>query len=129
MKKRFLFSLWLAVLTLWLPIHAAEITVFAAASLTDSLKVIAATYEKNSGDKIVFNFAASSLLARQIEEGAPADIFFSADEAQMDRLQDKGLLLAGMRKSRLSNLLVVIVAADSALSITAPRDLTKPAFG
>src|SRR6202046_2427550 len=101
MKKRFLFSLWLAVLTLWLPIHAAEITVFAAASLTDSLKVIAATYEKNSGDKIVFNFAASSLLARQIEEGAPADIFFSADEAKMDALEKKGLIASETRESPL----------------------------
>ena len=53
--------------------HAAEVNVFAAASLTDALKKIAATYE---GDKIVFNFGASSFLARQIEEGAPADIFF-----------------------------------------------------
>ena len=61
---------------------AAEVTVFAAASLTDSLKEIAANYEKQSGDKITFNLGASSTLARQIEEGAPADIFFSADEAK-----------------------------------------------
>jgi molybdate transport system substrate-binding protein len=105
---------------------AASVTVFAAASLTDSLEKIAAQYERETHDKIVFNFAGSSLLARQIEEGAPADIFFSADEAQMDRLQNKGLILAGTRQSRLSNLLVIIVAADSSLSIAAPRDLAKP---
>jgi molybdate transport system substrate-binding protein len=105
---------------------ADSATVFAAASLSDSLEKIAAQYEKETHDTIVFNFAASSMLARQIEEGAPADIFFSADEAQMDRLQNKRLILAGTRQSRLSNLLVIIVAADSPLSIAAPRDLAKP---
>jgi molybdate transport system substrate-binding protein len=73
-------------------LRAAQITVFAAASLTDSLKEIATAYEKQSGDKVSFNFAASSLLARQIEESAPADIFFSADEARMDGLERKGLI-------------------------------------
>jgi molybdate transport system substrate-binding protein len=107
---------------------AASVTVFAAASLSDSLTKIAAQYERETHDKIVFNFAASSLLARQIEEGAPADIFFSADEAQMDRLQNKGLILPETRKSRLSNLLVIIVAADSALSISSPSDLAKPSI-
>src|ERR1700735_3970260 len=129
MKKRFLFSLWLAVLTLWLPIHAAEITVFAAASLTDSLKVIAATYEKNSGDKIVFNFAASSLLARQIEEGAPADIFFSADAQWMDELDKKGLVVAGSRTNRLSNTLVIVVPKDGPGWIKSPRDLSDARLG
>jgi molybdate transport system substrate-binding protein len=121
---------FLLCLILWagaLDGSAASVTVFAAASLSDSLEKIAAQYEKETQDKIVFNFAASSLLARQIEEGAPADIFFSADEAQMNRLQNKGLILAGTRKSRLSNRLVIIVAADSLLSITAPRDLAKAA--
>jgi molybdate transport system substrate-binding protein len=104
---------------------AASVTVFAAASLSDSLAKIAAQYERETRDKILFNFAASSLLARQIEQGAPADIFFSADEAQMDRLQNKGLILPGTRRSRLSNTLVIIIAADSSLSIAAPRDLTQ----
>jgi molybdate transport system substrate-binding protein len=110
------------------PAPAASVTVFAAASLTDSLARIAALYERQSHDKIVFNFAASSLLARQIEEGAPADIFFSADEAQMDRLQNKGLILPKTRHSRLSNTLVIIVAADSPLSISSPQDLAQPAI-
>jgi molybdate transport system substrate-binding protein len=105
---------------------SASVTVFAAASLTDSLAKIAAQYERETHDKIVFNFAGSSLLARQIEEGAPADIFFSADEAQMDRLQNKGLIRAETHQRRLSNLLVIIVAADGSLSIAAPRDLASP---
>src|SRR5690349_12360805 len=99
---------------LWIgQIHGADITVFAAASLTDVLKDIGAAYEKQSGDKLVFNFGASSLLARQIEEGAPADVFFSADEAKMDALQSKGLILKETRKSRVSNSLVIVVPADS----------------
>jgi molybdate transport system substrate-binding protein len=106
-------------------LQAAEINVFAAASLTDSLKEIAVAYEKNSGDKIIFNFAASSMLARQIEEGAPADIFFSADEAKMDSLQKKNLIDPATRKSRLGNSLVVVVAADSALQIQSASDLTN----
>jgi len=108
---------------------SASVTVFAAASLSDSLLKIAAQYEKVSPDKILFNFAASSMLARQIEEGAPADIFFSADEAQMDRLQIKGLIVPATRQSRLSNRLVIVVAGDSRLPISSPGDLAKPSVG
>src|SRR5690349_19157390 len=104
--------------------HAAEIRVFAAASLTDSLKEIASAYEKRNGDKVVFNFGASSTLARQIQEGAPADIFFSADEAKMDGLESKGLIEKGSRKDRLSNRLVIIVAADNGATLNSPKDLT-----
>ena len=102
---------------------AANISVFAAASLTESLKEIAAAYEKRSGDKVVFNFGASSFLARQIEEGAPADIFFSADEAKMDGLEKKGLIVQATRKSRLSNSLVIVIAAEQGAAIEGPRDL------
>lgn len=102
---------------------AAEITVFAAASLTDCLKQIAIEYEKQTSNKVVFNFAASSTLDRQIEEGAPADIFFSADEIRMDELQKRGLILEGTRQSRLSNSLVLVVATDSTLPVHSARDL------
>src|SRR6185369_4542460 len=92
--KRFCFALVLAWTAGALcPGQAAEILVFAAASLTESLKEIAVGYEKETHDKVMFNFGASSFLARQIEEGAPADIFFSADEAKMDGLEKKGLLM------------------------------------
>ena len=112
----------------WLPLPSAYsvgITVFAAASLTDSLKPIAATYEKTSGDKIIFNFGASSTLARQIEAGAPADIFFSADEAQMDALAKRDLIDPATRKDRLGNSLVVVVPNDSVLHIKSAGDLTR----
>jgi molybdate transport system substrate-binding protein len=124
MKNKFLF-LVLSLAVFAPPLRAAEITVFAAASLTDSLKRIAAQYENNTGDKIVFNFGASSTLARQIEEGAPADIFFSADEAKMDGLEKKNLIDPATRKSRLGNSLVVVVAADSARQIQSAGDLTN----
>jgi molybdate transport system substrate-binding protein len=116
---------WVLFLACALRIHANEINVFAAASLTDSLKQVAADYEQKSGDKIVFNFAASSLLARQIMEGAPADVFFSADEAKMDALAKKDLVVTETRKSRLSNTLVIVVAADSTLKISSVSELTN----
>ena len=105
---------------------AATVTVFAAASLTDSLKKIAGDYEQLSGDKIVFNFAASGTLARQIEAGAPADIFFSADEAKAAALEKKGLLVTGTRKSMLGNSLVIVTATDATV-IHAPTELTNSA--
>ena len=104
---------------------AAEITVFAAASLTDALNEIAGEYQKESGDKIFFNFAASSILARQIQEGARADLFFSADEEKMEGLDKRKLLLAGTRGNVLRNSLVVIVPKDSPLVISSAADLRK----
>lgn len=115
-----LFS-WLAIST---TAHAADITVFAAASLTDSLKEAAKQFEKQGGDKVIFNFAASSTLSRQIEAGAPADLFLSADEAKADYLEKKGLLTKGTRKSLLSNSLVIVVATDAAIPIKGPEGLT-----
>jgi molybdate transport system substrate-binding protein len=118
-----LFSLLIAT-----SISAAELTVYAAASLTDALKEIAAAYETQSGDKLQFNFGASNMLARQIEEGAPADLFFSADEAKMDALDKKDLLLPGSRRSLLSNSLVIVVPADANGAPKSAADLAKPEF-
>ncbi len=103
--------------------RAAEVQVFAAASLTDALREISAAYEKEQSDKIVLNLGASSALARQIQEGAPADLFLSADEAKMNSLEKKKLLLAGTRKSVLSNTLVIVVPNDSSLKIASAKDL------
>ena len=110
-------------------LHAAEIRVFAAASLSDSLKEVAQTYEPASGDKLVLNLAASSLLARQIKEGAPADLFFSADEAKMNDLAQAGLIVADSRRTLLGNSLVIVIAADSKVFVASPADLAKPAVG
>lgn len=105
------------------PAEAAEIQVYAAASLTDVLKEIAAVYDQLSRDKTVFNFAASSLLARQIQEGAPADLFISADEEKMDSLEKKSLIIKETRRSLLSNSLVIVVENDSALFLNSPKEL------
>jgi molybdate transport system substrate-binding protein len=110
-----------------LRLPAATVTVFAAASLTDALKQIAADYEQTSGDKIIFNFATSGTLSRQIEAGAPADIFFAADETKADALEKKGLLVSGTRKSRLGNSLVIVTLPD-ATTIHSPADLTNAAI-
>jgi molybdate transport system substrate-binding protein len=106
--------------------HAEEITVFAAASLTDALKDIAATYEKSSGDKIRFNFAASNTLAQQIQAGAPADLFFSADEAKMNALATAGFIVPESRRDLLGNTLVVITAPDGP-ALRTVADLALPA--
>lgn len=102
-----------AVLWMTLRGQAAEVMVFAAASLSGAMKQIAAEYQKTSGDRIVFNFGASGVLARQIEAGAPADIFFSADEARLDALEREGLIVTNTRISLLGNTLVIITPAGA----------------
>ena len=120
---------FLCATVLALSSRAADLTVFAAASLSDALKEIAQTYEPATGDKLHYNLAASSTLARQIKEGAPADIFFSADEAKMDDLAGAGLIVTDTRRSLLSNTLVIVVNAEGGAAITTPSDLTKASIG
>lgn len=102
---------------------AEELLVSAATSLTDALEEIGKLYEASSGNKLLFNLAASSDLARQIRAGAPADVFFSADAAQMDTLQRTGDVEAGAAVRLLSNSLVVVVPATSTLAIASAREL------
>lgn len=99
---------------------------FAAASLTDALKEIGAAYQDSTGVPVRFNFAASNLLARQIAAGAPADLFASADEGLMDFLAKKKRVTEGTRISLLSNTLVIVVGADSRISIQSEADLARP---
>ena len=104
---------------------ATDLHVFAAASLTEALNEIAAQYESKTGIHVLFNFGASSLLARQIAEGSPAAVFFSADEEKMDGLQRQGLILNETRKSLLSNTLVIVIPIDSNITIKDPQELAK----
>ena len=104
-------------------VSAAELRVHAAASLSDALTEAGKAWETGGGATLRFNFGASSLLARQIEEGAPADVFLSADEAKMDALAVKNLVVRDTRRPLLSNSLVVIVPADSRLSVKSAADL------
>lgn len=85
-----------------------KLIVFAAASLTNALSEISANYEKETGIKISHSFASSSTLAKQIENGAPADLFISADLKWMNYLQDKSLIIKSSRKNLLGNQLVLI---------------------
>src|SRR5262245_52587760 len=73
------------------------VVVFAAASLTDVLQKISDEYTKSSGTPVKLSFAASSALAKQIENGAAADVFFSADQEWMNHLDGKGLIKSGSR--------------------------------
>jgi len=105
--------------------QAVEITVYAAASLADAMKEITPLYTKATGDTLRFNFGASGALARQIKEGAPADVIFSADELRVDQLEKAGLLLPGTRRTLLANTLVVVVAAEGGASVKTVADLAK----
>jgi molybdate transport system substrate-binding protein len=105
--------------------RADEILVSAAASLTDVLRDMRKAYQSKSKHKVLLTLGPSNFLARQIDEGAPADMFFSADLAQMDMLEKNGRLEPATRKNLLSNQLVMIVPSDSRLAIASPKDLLK----
>lgn len=91
-----------------------KITVFAAASLTNAMQDIAAVYKKEKNVDVVSSFASSSTLARQIEAGAPADLFISADQKWMDYAIDKKAVDAASRVTLLGNSLVVVAPKASA---------------
>jgi molybdate transport system substrate-binding protein len=112
--------LWLSLLSL--PSFAADadrssITVFAAASLTNALQELGDGFTKETSIPVRFSFAASSALARQIENGSPADVFFSADLEWMDYLQTRNLIQRDTRRDVLGNRLVLIAPADSKIKL------------
>src|SRR5437588_8821987 len=101
--------LFLAAVLLASSVHADEVDVAAAASLQDALRALAPLYEAKTHDKLVFNFGGSNALARQIQAGAPVDVFFSADEATLDSvpvtdrhdiLGNRLLILGNLRTAR-----------------------------
>ncbi|RKS87027.1 molybdate transport system substrate-binding protein [Orbus hercynius] len=96
-------------------VSAEKVTVFAAASLTNAMQDIGALYKTEHPDSnILFSFASSSVLARQIEQGAPVDIFMSADQKWMDYLINEEL--ANNKETLLKNALVLIAPIDSKLN-------------
>ncbi|HVR43568.1 MAG TPA: molybdate ABC transporter substrate-binding protein [Thermoanaerobaculia bacterium] len=105
------------------PAARGEIVVAAAASLGDAMRQIALAWEAAGGARVRLNLAGSNVLAEQIARGAPAEVFVSADEARMDALERRGMLLPGARRRLLSNSLVIVVPRDSGVRISAPRDL------
>jgi molybdate transport system substrate-binding protein len=93
------------------------ITVFAASSLTNVMQDLGAEYTKATGVDLKLVFAASSVLARQIESGAPADLYLSADEAWMDELSARGSINPRSRRDVASNRLVLIARTDSGVRL------------
>ena len=114
----------LATLGAVAPAPSSPLLVFGAASLTESLQEIGRDFEAKTGQKVDFSFASSSDLERQIEAGAPADVFFSADTAKMDALEKAGLVRKSDRREFLSNTLVVVAPKESKATITSAKDLT-----
>ena len=92
-----------------------QIIVFAAASTTNAMTDIAELYQKSNNVRVKLSFASSSTLAKQIEKGAPASIYLSANPKWMDYLDDRGAILTSSRSDLLSNRIVLIAPADSAI--------------
>ncbi len=108
------------------PAALRTVTVFAAASLTSAFQAVAAAFEKMHPDtKVQFNLAASSTLVQQIQQGAPADVFASADETNMQHLVEAGAI-AGTPRLFARNQLQIVVAPGNPKGVTGLADLAKP---
>ena len=106
---------------------AGEVTVSAAASLTNAFKDIAQGYEAaHPGSKVLLNFGASGALLQQMAKGAPVDVFASADQETMDMAQQQGLVRAADRQDFVRNALVVIAPMDAKAPPAALKDLAAP---
>jgi len=107
------------------PIGSSEIFVAAASSLTDVLQAVSKAYDAPERPRVAFSFGASSNLARQLVEGAPVDIFISADEKKMNQLERKGLVDRRNRRNLLSNRLVIVKLEESSVQVKSPFDLLR----
>jgi molybdate transport system substrate-binding protein len=123
MRRRFLPLLAALAFCAAVPGARAQdgVTVFAAASLTDALRDLGTQWAARGNPAPRFSFASSSALARQIEQGAPADLFMSADEAWATYLQERNLLVTATRSSPLGNSLVLVAPTDAARPVTLAR--------
>ncbi len=107
----------LLLASLVLPARAADLTVFAAASLKTALDEVADRYSEGTGTRLRLSYAGSSALARQIQQGAPADLFLSANTGWMDVLEADGLLAPGSRRDLLSNRLALIAGPGTRIEL------------
>jgi molybdate transport system substrate-binding protein len=111
-----------ALLLTTVPAFSADaLVVFAAASLTDSLQKVTDAYTRSTGIEVKLSFASSAALAKQIENGAPADVFLSADQEWMDYVAQKQLIRQDSRSDLLGNRLVLIAPADSTVALRLGR--------
>jgi len=109
------------------PVEAIDLNVFAAASLTNAFEEIGQHFEaQHPGVTVVFNFAGSQQLAQQINEGAPADVFASANRTQMEIVIKAGGVVSDTQKTFVRNRLVVVFPQDNQAKLTTLQDLTKP---
>ncbi|HHW76056.1 MAG TPA: molybdate ABC transporter substrate-binding protein [Xanthomonadaceae bacterium] len=127
------FLRWLGIGLLWLSVGLAlpagavdRITVFAAASTTNAIQDLAALYEKEKGIEVVTSFAAASALAKQIEQGAPADVFISADLKWMDYLDGKDRIVKASRRNLLGNRLVLVAPKGQAFPVKLEKSFDLP---
>ena len=105
-------------------LRAETITVFAASSMKDALEDVAAVWSDDSGIDVVFSFASSSALARQIMQGAPADLFVSANEDWMDQIEASNLIIEGTRVDIAGNTLVLVSSGGAdPVDLAIPTDL------
>ncbi len=111
-----------------LAVRAQQLTVFAAASLTDAMRDVSGLWQQAGHAPLRLSFAASSSLARQIEQGAPANLFASADERWMNHLAIHNLVAVGTRTDLLGNALVLVVPADQPRHVTLGPDLDLAAL-
>ncbi|MFZ2198353.1 MAG: molybdate ABC transporter substrate-binding protein [Thermodesulfovibrionales bacterium] len=121
----FLFSCLLVFLSGTQRAAGSEITVSAALSLKAPFEEMGRSFEAKTGTKVSFNFGASGILQRQIEGGAPSDIFASASPKEMDSLESGGFLVKGTRSNFAGNGIVLIVPSQSLLKIRSFEDLRK----
>ena len=113
----------------WRPLLAADLTVSAAASLTQAFRALAPVFEAaHPGTKVLLNFGASGALLAQIAKGAPVDVFASADRETMDQAVAQRLVDAPDRRDFVSNRLVLVVPASSSRAPAALADLADPGF-
>jgi molybdate transport system substrate-binding protein len=124
-------ALLVALLLVWISPPSASgqnrpIVVGAAISLKESFNELGGVYERRTGTKVTFTFAASGELEKQIEAGAPVDVFAGAAEKEMDELQAKNLIDRATRFDFARNSLVLVVPADSKLQLQTFSDLEKP---
>lgn len=101
--------------------RADTLTVFAAASLKEALDAVVKPFEKTSGQRVVASYAGSNVLARQVESGAPAAVFISADADWVDMLEARGRIVPGSRRDLLANDLVLIAPAASTTQVRIAR--------
>lgn len=116
------------VLSLALPAHAEDVTVFAAASLKNALDRIASDFTAETGDRVAVSYAGSSQLATQIVAGAPADLFISANIGWMDEVEKAGLIADGTREDLLGNTLVLIAHGKDVAPVEIGPETDLPAM-